>query len=88
MLLLRPDHVGDVLLTAPAVALLRASLPAAHLTYVVGPWSMDAARHGPAVDSLRTLAYPGFARRRNANLLAPYAAKPRRPPAALRVEEK
>jgi heptosyltransferase-2/heptosyltransferase-3 len=72
VLLLRPDHVGDVLLTAPAVALVRASLPAAHLTYVVGPWSLEAARHGPAVDSLRTLAYPGFARQGNANLLAPY----------------
>ncbi len=70
---MRPDHVGDVLLTAPAVALLRASLPAAELTYVVGPWSVEAARHGPAVDNLRTLAYPGFARRRNANLLMPYA---------------
>ncbi len=72
MLLLRPDHVGDVLMTAPAVALLRASLPAAHLVYVVGPWSVEAARHGPAVDSLRTLAYPWFTRRRSTNLLAPY----------------
>ena len=72
MLLLRPDHVGDVLLTAPAVALIRASLPAADLTYVVGPWSVEAARYGPAVDSLRTLAFPGFARRGNVNVLAPY----------------
>jgi heptosyltransferase-2/heptosyltransferase-3 len=72
VLLLRPDHVGDVLMTAPAVALMRASLPAAHLTYVVGPWGLEAARHGPAVDSLGALAYPGFSRRRNANLLAPY----------------
>lgn len=73
VLLLRPDHVGDVLLTAPAVALLRASLPDARLDYVVGPWSADAARHGPRVDSVRPLAYPGFTRRRNANLVAPYA---------------
>ncbi len=72
VLLLRPDHVGDVLLTAPAVALIRASLPAAHLTYVVGPWSVEAARYGPAVDRLRTLAFPGFARRGNVNVLAPY----------------
>jgi ADP-heptose:LPS heptosyltransferase len=72
VLLLRPDHVGDVLLTAPAVTLMRASLPAAQLTYVVGPWSLEAARHGPAVDSLWALAYPGFSRRRNTNLLAPY----------------
>jgi ADP-heptose:LPS heptosyltransferase len=74
VLLLRPDHVGDVLLTAPAIALLRQSLPTANLTYVVGPWSVAAARHGPSVDSLRTLAYPGFTRTHNANPLAPYAA--------------
>src|SRR5438876_9003768 len=73
VLLLRPDHVGDVLLSAPAIALVRKSVPAAQLTYVVGPWSVEAARHGPVVDSLRTLAYPGFARRPNRNLLSPYA---------------
>jgi ADP-heptose:LPS heptosyltransferase len=73
VLLLRPDHIGDVLLTAPAIALLRASLPTTHLTYVVGPWSAEAARHGPTVDNLRTLVYPGFTRRPNANILAPYA---------------
>ncbi|MGI9145978.1 MAG: glycosyltransferase family 9 protein, partial [Chloroflexota bacterium] len=39
VLLVRPDHIGDVLLTSPAVALLRVSLPSAHLTYMVGPWS-------------------------------------------------
>jgi ADP-heptose:LPS heptosyltransferase len=72
VLLLRPDHIGDVLLTAPAVGLLRASLPRAELTYIVGPWSLEAARHGPRVDGLRTLVYPGFARRRNAHPLAPY----------------
>ena len=72
VLLMRPDHVGDVLLSAPAVALLRASLPQARVTYLVGPWSAAAARHGPPVDELRTLAFPGFTRRANANLLAPY----------------
>jgi len=36
VLLLRPDHIGDVLLTAQAVALLRASLRSAKLTYAVG----------------------------------------------------
>jgi ADP-heptose:LPS heptosyltransferase len=72
VLLIRPDHVGDVLLTAPAIALLRASLPEAHLTYVVGPWSLAAARNGPPVDELRTLAFPGFTRRAKVNLVAPY----------------
>ncbi|MBV9893472.1 MAG: glycosyltransferase family 9 protein [Chloroflexi bacterium] len=73
VLLLRPDHIGDVLLTASAIALLRESLPGAHLTYVVGPWSVEAARRGPAVDEVRILAYPGFTRRRNRNLADPYA---------------
>jgi heptosyltransferase III len=72
VLLLRPDHIGDVLLTAPAVALLGASLPAMELTYVVGPWSVAAARRGPPVDRLRTLTYPGFTRRHAANVIAPY----------------
>jgi len=73
VLLLRPDHIGDVLLTAPAVALLRASLPSAHLTYAVGPWSREAAEHGPAVDEFLVLPFPGFTRRRGAPSLAPYA---------------
>jgi ADP-heptose:LPS heptosyltransferase len=72
VLLVRPDHIGDVLLTSPAVALLRQSLPDAHLSYLVGPWSADVARAGPPVDSLRTLAYPGFTRHSSANVLAPY----------------
>lgn len=74
---MRPDHVGDVLLSAPAIGLLRVSLPEAHLTYVVGAWSLEVARHGPTVDELRTLEFPGFTRRARQNacqsLLAPYA---------------
>ena len=72
MLLLRPDHIGDVLLGAPAVALLRASLPDAQLTYVVGPWSAEAARHGPPVDAIQGLPFPGFTRQPKAHPLQPY----------------
>ena len=85
MLLIRPDHIGDVLLGAEAVALLRASLPGAHVTYLVGPWAADAARRGPAVDEVRTLAFPGFTRHANANLVAPYVTLAREA-AALRRE--
>lgn len=70
---MRPDHIGDVLLTAPAVDVLRASLPDAELTYLVGPWSAEVARCGPAVDQVRTLAFPGFTRARRPNLAQPYA---------------
>jgi ADP-heptose:LPS heptosyltransferase len=85
VLLVRPDHVGDVLLSAPAVALLRASLPDATLTYLVGPWSAAAARHGPSVDEVRSVSFPGFTRRANANVLAPYLLLARTA-AALRLE--
>lgn len=74
VLILRPDHVGDVLLSAPAVALLRQSLPRAELTYLVGPWSEAAARHGPAVDRIETLEFPGFTRRHKVNAVQPYLA--------------
>lgn len=72
VLLIRPDHIGDVLLGAEAVALLRASLPHAHFTYLLGPWAADAARHGPPVDEIRTLAFPGFTRRAHASVAQPY----------------
>jgi lipopolysaccharide heptosyltransferase II len=71
VVLVRPDHIGDVLLTAPAVALLRASLPSVHMTYAVGPWSREAAEHGPAVDDFVLVPFPGFTRH-TASVLAPY----------------
>jgi ADP-heptose:LPS heptosyltransferase len=73
VLVIRPDHVGDVLLSSPAMALLRASLPDASLTYLVGPWSAAVAQHGPAVDHVDVLAFPGFTRRSKANAVEPYA---------------
>jgi heptosyltransferase-2/heptosyltransferase-3 len=72
VLVLRPDHVGDVLLSAPAVRLLRTTLPTARITYLVGPWSAAAASGGPAVDEVRRLTFPGFTRRAKGNILAPY----------------
>jgi heptosyltransferase-2/heptosyltransferase-3 len=51
---------------------MRASLPDARLSYLVGPWSVAAARHGPRIDDVRVLAFPGFTRRTNPNLLQPY----------------
>lgn len=72
VLVLQPDHLGDILLAAPALALLRAGLPRSSFTYLVGPWSADAARHGPLSDDVRTIAFPGFTRSPQRNLLHPY----------------
>jgi heptosyltransferase-2/heptosyltransferase-3 len=72
LLLIRPDHLGDVLLTNPAVQLLRTSLPAARLTYVVGPWSAEVARRGTEVDELLTCPFPGFTRQPKRDPGEPY----------------
>jgi len=72
LLLIRPDHFGDVLLTSPAVAGIREALPRYHLTFLVGPWSAEAARRGADVDEVATLAFPGFTRQPKPNPLQPY----------------
>ncbi|HYY87708.1 MAG TPA: glycosyltransferase family 9 protein [Chloroflexota bacterium] len=71
ILLLRPDHLGDVLLTSPAVGLVRAAFADAQLTYLVGPWGAEVARRGPRVH-VATLVFPGFTRRPARHLVAPY----------------
>lgn len=72
VLVLRPDHLGDLLLTTPALQHLRATLPRAHLTLAVGPWNAEAAAHLPVVDSVLTLDFPYFNRRPKGSLLKPY----------------
>ncbi len=66
IVLVRPDHVGDVLLSTPAIAALRAALPTAHLTALVGPWAADVLVGNPHLDAVHTVMFPGFARDRGA----------------------
>jgi ADP-heptose:LPS heptosyltransferase len=58
LLFVRPDHLGDVLLTLPAAALVREVLPAARVTYLVGPAGEDVARHCPHVDEVLVAPFP------------------------------
>jgi ADP-heptose:LPS heptosyltransferase len=62
IVLVRPDHLGDVLLSTPAIAVLRAALPQAHLVALVGPWGAEALANNPHLDAIETVAFPGFAR--------------------------
>lgn len=73
VLVVRPDHLGDLLLATPALGLLRAALPAAHLTALVGPWAVPALDGRTELDAVFTLAFPAFARRAPRTLLSPYA---------------
>jgi len=73
VLIIRPDHLGDAILAAPAVAALRAAFPHAQLTGWVGPAVQPVWRYVPALDALEVCDFPGFARRPKRSPLAPYA---------------
>lgn len=72
VLLVRPDHLGDLLMSAPAVELLRKMLPHAHLTMMVGPWGVEIARRDPLLDEVLTCPFPGFTREPKGSAVAPY----------------
>jgi ADP-heptose:LPS heptosyltransferase len=62
ILLIRPDHVGDVLLTFPAVAALRRVLPGAHLAYAAPADAAALAERCPHIDNTVTVPFPPFGR--------------------------
>lgn len=72
LLVVRPDHLGDVLFLTPTLAHLRRALPDAHITALVGPWAAPLLAHNPDVDAVETLAFPWFDRRPRRSLLDPY----------------
>jgi ADP-heptose:LPS heptosyltransferase len=61
---LRLDHLGDLLLSFPALEALRRGLPHAHLTLVVAPWCEELARLCPWVDAVSVARAPWFERPR------------------------
>src|SRR5690348_9151099 len=77
ILVIKPDHLGDLLLATPALAALRETFPCVHITALVGPWGRDALATNPDIDALQTLPFPGFERQEPApssvrRLLQPY----------------
>jgi len=72
ILVIRPDHLGDLLFSTPAFRLLRAAFPTAHITALIGPWGQDVARRNPALDEVLTCEFPGFTRQPKGSPLAPY----------------
>lgn len=73
LLAIRPDHLGDLLLTTPALGRLRQALPHARITLLVGPWNQEAAEHLPYVDRVLTLPFPWFDRAPRSSPWASYA---------------
>lgn len=62
VLLIKPDHLGDLLLATPALADLRRSFPAAEIHALVGPWSRLIWERSPELDAIDELPFPGFDR--------------------------
>ncbi len=73
ILVIRPDHLGDLLFTTPALRFLRMALPGAHITCLVGPWARSVVENNPHVDQVLTCAFPGFTRRPKPSFLHPYS---------------
>ena len=72
ILLLRPDHLGDVLLTTPAIRALRAAHPDSEIHALVGSWSANVLANFSDLDVVLTLPYPGFTRLKKAGWRSPY----------------
>jgi heptosyltransferase-2/heptosyltransferase-3 len=72
VLLIRPDHLGDMLFATPAFRMLRQALPHARLTLLAGPWSQAVVAGNPDLDQVLACRFPGFERQPKTSLLAPY----------------
>jgi lipopolysaccharide heptosyltransferase II len=54
VLLVRGDHLGDLLMATPAFRALRRARPRAHIEVLASPWGAPALRGNPDVDAVRT----------------------------------
>lgn len=72
ILLIRPDHLGDLLFVTPALRFLRHSLPDAYIACLVGPWGKPVLEGNPHVDRLLACPFPGFTRRPKPSPWYPY----------------
>ena len=71
ILVIRPDHLGDLVLATPVLNALKEHAPDAHITMMVGPWSREVVARHPAIDHVLTCPFPGFQRAAQ-KPLAPY----------------
>lgn len=72
ILLLRPDHLGDALLTVPAVEALHRQRPQAELHALASPLAAGVLERLPSLDRVEALNFPGFSRRRRQGVFAPW----------------
>ncbi len=71
-LIIRPDHLGDNLLTMPSICALAAANPKARCIGLVGGWSAPVMAAYREVQQVLTLPFPGFTRAPKESLWQPY----------------
>ncbi len=62
ILLIRPDHLGDLLFMTPALRALRRARPDDDITLLVGPWGAGVMAAYSQPQRILTLPFPGFTR--------------------------
>lgn len=60
VLCIRPDNLGDVLMTTPAIRSLKESLPGRNVTLLASSAGADIARHVPAIDDVMIFDPPWY----------------------------
>ncbi len=71
ILLVRPDHLGDLLMSTPVFHALKQQAHDSYISIMVGPWSSEVIARHPDIDRILTCPFPGFQRTAQ-KALAPY----------------
>ena len=74
ILVVRPDHLGDLLFLTPALRRLREAFPSAEIFGLVGPWGVPVLGRNPHLSGLITWDFPWFDRRPRRSSIGPYAS--------------
>lgn len=61
-LILRPDHIGDMLLTTPFLTALRKAFPEWNITILCGTWAFPVLENNPNYNDIVLCNYPWLAR--------------------------
>ncbi|HKN46970.1 MAG TPA: glycosyltransferase family 9 protein [Candidatus Polarisedimenticolia bacterium] len=64
ILVIRLDHLGDMLMTTPALAALRGAYPAARIDVLAAPWGKGALAGNPHIDRILEAVAPWYDPRR------------------------
>lgn len=72
ILVVRPDHLGDLLFLTPALRRLRQAFPSAEIVGLIGPWGKPVLERNPYLSRLICWEFPWFDRQPRRSVLGPY----------------